>query len=44
MHNVELPQDLIDFVLTRRGRLNVFDEIVPATTAMVVVVAGQRLP
>ncbi len=37
MHNVELPQDLIDFVMSRRGRLNVFDDIDPATTAMLVI-------
>ena len=37
MHNVELPQDLIDFVMSRRGRMNVFDDIDPTTTAMLVI-------
>jgi len=37
MHNVELPQDLIDFVMSRRGRLNVFADIDPATTAMLII-------
>ena len=32
-----LPQDLVDLVMARRGRLAVFDEIDPAATALLVV-------
>lgn len=37
MHNVELPQDLIEFVMTRRGRIDVFDYVDPVKTALLVI-------
>ena len=37
MHDVEFPQDYLDRLVQRRGRLHVFDEIDPQTTALIVV-------
>jgi ureidoacrylate peracid hydrolase len=37
MHNVSIPQSVIDRVIARRGREHVFDDLDPATTALVVV-------
>ena len=37
MHQVEIPSSHIERVIARRGRLHIFDEFDPKTTAMVVV-------
>ena len=37
MHNVEFPQDYLDRLIRRRGRLHVYDRIDPAATALIVV-------
>ncbi len=37
MHDVSLPKDLLDRLEKRRGRLHVFDRIVPRQTALLVV-------
>lgn len=37
MQSVEFPQDLLDNIIKRRGRLHVFDRIVPKKTALLVV-------
>ena len=37
MHQVEISQEIIDRVLSRRGRVHIFDSLEPAKTALVVV-------
>jgi len=37
MHDVEFPQDYLDRLIRRRGRLHVYDRIDPGTTALIVV-------
>jgi ureidoacrylate peracid hydrolase len=37
MHNVEIRQKIIDRVLARRGRFHLFENLVPAETALVVI-------
>ena len=37
MHHVEIRQEIIDRVLARRGRIDLFEDINPATTALVVI-------
>src|SRR5690606_6765109 len=37
MDKTELPQEVIDRVIARRGRLHVFDRLDPARTALVVI-------
>ena len=37
MHKVSIPQSVIDRVVTRRGREHVYENMVPANTALVVV-------
>lgn len=37
MHEVEFPQEFLDGLIRRRGRLHVFDDINPQTTALIVV-------
>src|SRR5438105_13352459 len=37
MHKVSISQSIIDRVVARRGREHIFDDLVPAKTALVVV-------
>jgi len=37
MHEISIPQSVIDRVIARRGRAHVFDDLVPSRTALVVV-------
>lgn len=37
MHNIEIRQEIIDRVLARRGRFHLFENLVPAETALVVI-------
>ncbi len=37
MHNVSIPQSVVDRVIERRGRAHVYDDLDPARTALVVV-------
>jgi ureidoacrylate peracid hydrolase len=37
MHKVSIPQSIVDRVIAKRGRANVFEDIDPAKTALVVV-------
>lgn len=37
MHKVEYPQKSIDFIMRRRGKMHIYEEIDPARTALVVV-------
>ena len=37
MHKIEFPQEFLDGLIRRRGRLHVFDDINPQTTALIVV-------
>lgn len=37
MHKIELPQDVIERIEERRGRLNMFEDLDPARTALLVV-------
>ncbi len=37
MHDIEIRQEVIDRVMARRGRLHLFDSLVPAKTALVVI-------
>ena len=37
MHDVEIPGDLIERIVRRRGRLHIFDDFDPTTTALVVI-------
>ena len=37
MHNVEIGQDILDRILTRRGRVHLFDTLDPGRTALIVV-------
>src|SRR5882757_10418842 len=37
MHNVSISQSIVDRVVARRGREHIFDDLVPAKTALVVV-------
>jgi len=37
MHNVEYPQSAIDFIMRRRGKLHIYEEIDPARCALLVI-------
>lgn len=37
MHKIAIPQSIIDRVIARRGREHIYDDLVPAKTALVVV-------
>ena len=37
MHPIELPQDIKDRVIARRGKLHLYDDLDPARTAMIVI-------
>ena len=37
MHKLSISQSVIDRVVARRGREHIFDDLVPAKTALVVV-------
>ncbi len=37
MHKISISQSVIDRVVARRGREHIFDDLVPAKTALVVV-------
>lgn len=37
MHKVAYPQSAIDFIMRRRGKLHIFEELAPAQTALLVV-------
>lgn len=37
MHKVVYPQSAIDFIMRRRGKLHIFEELAPAQTALLVV-------
>ncbi len=37
MHDVEFPQDYLDRLVQRRGRLHVYDHVDPSTTALIVI-------
>jgi ureidoacrylate peracid hydrolase len=37
MHKIDIPQDIIDRVIARRGREHIFDDTDPARTALVVI-------
>ena len=37
MHDVEIPQELLDRVIRRRGTLHIFEKFEPAATALIVV-------
>ena len=37
LHDIEIPQEIIDRVLTRRARYHLFDHFKPSETALVVI-------
>jgi ureidoacrylate peracid hydrolase len=37
MHKVEFPQKTIDFIMRRRGKLHIYEQLDPARTALIVV-------
>ena len=37
MHNVEIGQDILDRILTRRGRVHLFESLDPGRTALIIV-------